>query len=155
MISDFMTLFLSNSGGQDKPESPVAQPTRSEVSKLVFPEDSGYKFELEDMLRASAEVLGKGSFGTSYKASLEDGPTIAVKRLKLGNAATEIAVFNKLMETISNFRHENVATPRAYYSGMDEQLLVYDYYDRGSMLSLLHGMNLILCTCIISVSFNK
>ncbi|KAK9081913.1 hypothetical protein Syun_030750 [Stephania yunnanensis] len=30
-------------------------------------------FDLEDLLRASAEVLGKGSVGTSYKAVLEEG----------------------------------------------------------------------------------
>ncbi|KAK9114836.1 hypothetical protein Syun_021633 [Stephania yunnanensis] len=39
-------------------------------------------FDLEDLLRASAEVLGKGSVGTSYKAVLEEGTTVVVKRLK-------------------------------------------------------------------------
>lgn len=33
-------------------------------------------------MRASAEVLGKGSYGTTYKAVLEDGTTVVVKRLK-------------------------------------------------------------------------
>ncbi|KAL0400923.1 UNVERIFIED_CONTAM: putative inactive receptor kinase [Sesamum latifolium] len=49
---------------------------------LVFLEDANPTFDLEDMLRASAEVLGKGTFGTSYKAILEDGTTVVVKRLK-------------------------------------------------------------------------
>lgn len=39
-------------------------------------------FDLEDLLRASAEVLGKGTFGTAYKAVLEAGIVVAVKRLK-------------------------------------------------------------------------
>jgi hypothetical protein len=40
-----------------------------EPSRLVFlGKGAGYNFDLEDLLRASAEVLGKGSVGTSYKA---------------------------------------------------------------------------------------
>ncbi|ERN04238.1 hypothetical protein AMTR_s00077p00144650 [Amborella trichopoda] len=53
-----------------------------EKNKLVFFEGCSYTFDLEDLLRASAEVLGKGSFGTAYKAVLEDGTTVVVKRLK-------------------------------------------------------------------------
>ncbi|KAI3706543.1 hypothetical protein L6452_24353 [Arctium lappa] len=40
------------------------------------------KFDLEDLLRASAEDLGKRTFGTAYKALLEMGFLVAVKRLK-------------------------------------------------------------------------
>ncbi|GJS56581.1 no exine formation 1 isoform 1 [Tanacetum coccineum] len=41
-----------------------------------------YGFDLEDLLGASTEVLGKGTFGTTYKAVLEMGFAVAVKRLK-------------------------------------------------------------------------
>ncbi|KAF2310715.1 hypothetical protein GH714_016534 [Hevea brasiliensis] len=54
----------------------------AERNKLVFFEGGIYSFDLEDLLRASAEVLGKGSVGTSYKAVLEEGTTVVVKRLK-------------------------------------------------------------------------
>ncbi|GKE85206.1 hypothetical protein Tco_1558948, partial [Tanacetum coccineum] len=43
----------------------------AEKNKLVFLEGSVYNFDLEDLLRASAEVLGKGSYGTAYKAILD------------------------------------------------------------------------------------
>ncbi|KAE8681460.1 putative Vicianin hydrolase [Hibiscus syriacus] len=39
-------------------------------SKLVFFEGCNLAFDLEDLLRASAEVLGKGTFGVTYKAAL-------------------------------------------------------------------------------------
>ncbi|KAI4334783.1 hypothetical protein L6164_013493 [Bauhinia variegata] len=51
----------------------------AERNKLVFFEGGIYNFNLEDLLRASAEILGKGSVGTSYKAVLEEGTTVVVK----------------------------------------------------------------------------
>lgn len=58
----------------------------SSERKLIFFEDSTATFDLEDLLRASAEVLGKDTFGTSYRARLGNGNTIMVKRLKDVNA---------------------------------------------------------------------
>ncbi|OEL25068.1 hypothetical protein BAE44_0013915, partial [Dichanthelium oligosanthes] len=40
------------------------------------------RFEIEDLLRALAEVLGSGNFGSSYKATLCEGPAVVVKRFK-------------------------------------------------------------------------
>ncbi|CAI9768179.1 unnamed protein product [Fraxinus pennsylvanica] len=43
--------------------------------KLVFIEGLNPDFHLKDMFRASVEVLGRETFGTSYKATLENGST--------------------------------------------------------------------------------
>ncbi|MCH94603.1 putative inactive receptor kinase, partial [Trifolium medium] len=89
-----------------------------------------------DLLRASAEILGKGTFGTTYKAALEDATTVAVKRLK------EVTVgkreFEQQMEVVGKIKHENVDTLRAYYYSKDEKLVVSDYYQQGSVSSILH-----------------
>lgn len=110
----------------------------AERNKLVFFEGSSYNFDLEDLLRASAEVLGKGSYGTTYKAVLEDGTTVVVKRLK------EVVVgkkdFEQQMEIIGRVsQHQNVIPLRAYYYSKDEKLLVFDYVPSGSLASVLHG----------------
>ncbi|XP_011076365.1 probable LRR receptor-like serine/threonine-protein kinase At1g12460 isoform X1 [Sesamum indicum] len=105
--------------------------------KLLFFEDSNATFELEDMLRASAEVLGKGTFGTSYKARLGYGNTIMVKRLKDVNATH--MEFQQHIEVIGRMRHGNVAELRAYYFSEEEVLLVYDYQNQGNLSALLHG----------------
>ncbi|KAJ0042114.1 hypothetical protein Pint_17835 [Pistacia integerrima] len=39
-------------------------------------------FDLDDSLRASTEVLGKGKLGSTYKATLELGSVVAVKKSK-------------------------------------------------------------------------
>ncbi|KAK6925928.1 Leucine-rich repeat [Dillenia turbinata] len=106
-------------------------------NRLVFFEGGNFAFDLEDLLRASAEVLGKGMFGTTYKAALEDGTTVVVKRLK------EVSIgrreFEQQMENVGRMKNEYVAELRAYYYSKDEKLMVYDYFSQGSVSSLLHG----------------
>ncbi|CAK9185099.1 unnamed protein product [Ilex paraguariensis] len=106
-------------------------------SRLVFFEGCNLAFDLEDLLRASAEVLGKGTFGTTYRAALEDATTVAVKRLKEGSVVRR--EFEQQMEVVGSIRHENVVALRAYYYSKDEKLMVYDYYSQGSMSTMLHA----------------
>ena len=120
------TLKTESSGSQDK------------NNKIVFFEGCNLAFDLEDLLRASAEILGKGTFGMTYKAALEDATTVVVKRLK------EVTVgkrdFEQQMEVVGKIKHENVDAVRAYYYSKEEKLIVYDYYQQGSVSALLHGM---------------
>lgn len=109
-----------------------------EKNRLFFFEGCSYSFDLEDLLKASAEVLGKGSYGTTYRAALEDGTAVVVKRLR------EVLVgkkeFEQQMEVLGRIgRHPNVMPLRAFYFSKDEKLLVYDYMPGGSLFSLLHG----------------
>ncbi|XP_019088677.1 PREDICTED: probable inactive receptor kinase At4g23740 isoform X2 [Camelina sativa] len=106
-------------------------------NRLSFFEGCNYSFDLEDLLRASAEVLGKGTFGTTYKAVLEDATSVAVKRLK--DVAAGKRDFEQQMEIIGGIKHENVVELKAYYYSKDEKLMVYDYFSQGSVASLLHG----------------
>ncbi|CAL5186682.1 unnamed protein product [Lathyrus oleraceus] len=106
--------------------------------KLVFFRNWGKVFGLEDLLRASAEVLGKGTFGTSYKAVLEVGPVVvAVKRLR--DVTISEREFKEKIERVGTMVHENLAPLRAYYYSRDEKLLVHDYLHMGSLSALLHG----------------
>ncbi|KAJ6969200.1 hypothetical protein NC653_036999 [Populus alba x Populus x berolinensis] len=109
---------LKGKGGRtEKPSKDFGSGVQeAEKNKLVFFEGCSCNFDLEDLLRASAEVLGKGSYGTTYKAILEEGMTVAVKS-----------------------RHPHVMPLRAYYYSKDEKLLVYDYAPSGSFFTVLHG----------------
>lgn len=109
------------------------------TKKLVFFGNGigGKMFDLEELLRASAEVLGKGTFGTAYKAVLEMGTVVAVKRLKdviLGEVE-----FKEKIEAVGAMEHENLVPLRAYYFSRDEKLLVFDYMPMGSLSAFLHG----------------
>lgn len=110
----------------------------AERNKLVFYDGCSYNFDLEDLLRASAEVLGKGSYGTTYKAVLEDGTTVVVKRLKEVVAGKKD--FEQQMEIIDRLGQDQSVVPlRAFYYSKDEKLLVYDYVLAGSLSAALHG----------------
>jgi len=118
--------------------SPYTAQPGFERGRMVFFE--GVKrFELEDLLRASAEMLGKGGFGTAYKAVLDDGNVVAVKRLKDASVGGK-REFEQHMELLGRLRHPNVVSLRAYYFAREEKLLVYDYMPNGSLFWLLHGM---------------
>ncbi|EOY20202.1 Protein kinase domain - like 10 [Theobroma cacao] len=129
---------ISGGGKSEKPNDFGSGVQEAEKNKLFFFEGCSYNFDLEDLLKASAEVLGKGSYGTTYKAALEEGTQVVVKRLK------EVAVgkreFEQQMEVLDRVgRHPNVMPLRAYYYSKDEKLLVYSYMPAGSLFSLLHG----------------
>ncbi|KAI3468650.1 hypothetical protein Pfo_025313 [Paulownia fortunei] len=126
--------------GELSPEKAISR-SQDASNKLVFFEGCNYAFDLEDLLRASAEVLGKGTFGTAYKAILEDATMVVVKRLKDVNVGKK--EFEQQMNLIGSIKHENVIELRAYYYSKDEKLMVYDYYSPGSVNSVLHGF--ILC----------
>ncbi|CAI8586047.1 unnamed protein product [Vicia faba] len=106
---------------------------------LVFVGNVTRKFSLDDLLRASAEVLGKGTFGTAYKAALEMGVTVAVKRLKDVTASER--EFKEKMEEVGKLVHEKLVPLRGYYYSRDEKLIVYDYMPMGSLSALLHANN--------------
>ncbi|KAK9114841.1 hypothetical protein Syun_021638 [Stephania yunnanensis] len=113
--------------------------------------DAGiYSFDLEDLLRASAEVLGKGSVGTSYKAVLEEGTTVVVKRLK--DVVVTKREFEVQMEGLRKVNHENIVPLRAFYYSKDEKLLVYDFMPAGSLSALLHGL---WYSLVIKVGYNR
>ncbi|CAI9276232.1 unnamed protein product [Lactuca saligna] len=129
-----LTAAVGGAGGAAKGKSGEVA-----TKKLVFFKKNKElgKFDLEDLLRASAEVLGKGTFGTAYKAVLEMGFAVAVKRLKDVTMADK--EFREKIEGVGAMDHENLVPLRAYYCNGEEKLLVYDYMPMGSLSALLHG----------------
>ncbi|XP_061368195.1 probable leucine-rich repeat receptor-like protein kinase At1g68400 [Gastrolobium bilobum] len=117
--------------------SPYPGQTGFEKGQMVFFEGMK-RFELEDLLRASAEMLGKGGFGTAYKAVLDDGSVVAVKRLRDAQIGGK-KEFEQQMEVLGRLTHPNIVSLRAYYFARDEKLLVSDYMPNGSLFWLIHG----------------
>ncbi|XP_071732621.1 probable inactive receptor kinase At4g23740 [Rutidosis leptorrhynchoides] len=122
---------------KDKGSEKLRSTSQRETGSLVFFEGSSLAFNLEDLFRASAEVLGKGTSGTTYKAALEDSSAVVVKRLQ--GVHVPRREFEQQMEIVGKTVHENVVPLRAYYYSKDEKLMVYDYFNQGSVSSMLHA----------------
>lgn len=114
----------------------VEEPERRE--ELEFFERNIAMFDLDDLLRASAEVLGKGQHGTTYKASLELSGVFAVKRVRNMNELGK-KEFIQQMQVLGKLRHDNLAKIISFYYSKDEKLVIYEYVPDGNLFQLLHG----------------
>nr|GME03291.1 probable leucine-rich repeat receptor-like protein kinase At1g68400 [Ipomoea batatas] len=94
-------------------------------------------FDLDDLLRSSAEVVGKGKLSTTYKATLEGGNVVAVKRLRQINSTSK-KEFIQQMQLLGNLNHENLVEIISFYYSRDEKLIIYEYIPHGSLHQLLH-----------------
>ncbi|PON91649.1 Tyrosine-protein kinase [Trema orientale] len=109
--------------------------------------DEGFGLDLEDLLRASAYVVGKSRSGIVYKVVAGGGKgsgvaatVVAVRRLSECDDATwKFKEFEYEMEAIGRVHHPNILALRAYYYASDEKLLVTDFIRNGSLYAALHG----------------
>ncbi|KAI0524503.1 hypothetical protein KFK09_003874 [Dendrobium nobile] len=101
--------------------------------------DKGFEFELDELLRASAYVLGKGGMGgIVYKVVLGNGVPVAVRRLGEGGGQ-RYKEFAAEAQAISKARHPNLVRLRAFYWAQDEKLLISDYISNGNLAAALRG----------------
>ncbi|KAK6920746.1 Leucine-rich repeat [Dillenia turbinata] len=107
-------------------------------SSLVLLTNSAVKeLKFEELLRAPAELLGRGKHGTVYKVILGNRMTLAVRRLRGWDIPKED--FKGRMQRMDRVRHPNVLPVMAFYCSKQEKLLVYEYQQKGSLFNLLHG----------------
>ncbi|CAK8560478.1 unnamed protein product [Lathyrus sativus] len=108
------------------------------IGELVMMNEEKGVFSMSDLMKASAEVLGNGGFGSSYKAVMSNGVAVVVKRTRELNAMGKDG-FDAEMKMIGRLHHWNVLTPLAFHYRKDEKLVISEYVPRGSLLYLLHG----------------
>ncbi|XP_010265781.1 PREDICTED: receptor protein kinase-like protein ZAR1 [Nelumbo nucifera] len=109
--------------------------------------DEGFGLELEDLLRASAYLVGKSRSGIVYKVVVGGGGggsgaatvKVAVRRLSECSGDWRLKEFESEVEAIGKVRHPNIVRLRAYYYAMDDKLLISDFIPNGSLYSALHG----------------
>lgn len=109
---------------------------------VCFEGCKGFK-KVEDLLKASAEMLGNGSVGATYKVVMEcgggggGGDEVVVKRVR--EKLRRMREVEGYLREIGGLRHGNVVSLRAYYYSKEELLLVFDFFPNGSLHNLLHG----------------
>nr|GMD26421.1 probable inactive receptor kinase RLK902 isoform X2 [Ipomoea batatas] len=107
--------------------------------RLIFiQDDEDAAYDLDDLLQAEAEVMGKDRLGTSYRVEMKTGKAVVVKRLKETTMSHE--EFDRRIEEIVklSMSHKNLLPLRAYYFSRNEKLLIFDHMPMGSLASHLH-----------------
>ncbi|MED6155816.1 hypothetical protein PIB30_008719 [Stylosanthes scabra] len=108
-------------------------------------EDRRNSFDLQGLLRASAEVLGSGSFGSTYKAMVLNNNSgkeeaMVVKRFRLMNNVGKHE-FYEHMRRLGSLSHPNLLPLVAFHYRKQDKFLVYDFGENGSLATHLHGRN--------------
>ncbi|KAL2236843.1 UNVERIFIED_CONTAM: putative LRR receptor-like serine/threonine-protein kinase [Sesamum indicum] len=106
--------------------------------KLYFVRNEWERFELEELLGASAEVLGSGSFGSSYKAVVFSGQAYVVRRFRQMNNVGK-KDFYEYMRRLGRLSHPNLLPLVAFYYRKEEKLLITQYVENGSLANKLHA----------------
>ncbi|OMP04702.1 hypothetical protein COLO4_09376 [Corchorus olitorius] len=101
------------------------------------PLDSQVNFDLDQLLKASAFLLGKSASGILYKVVLDNGEAVAVRRLGDGGGQ-RLKEFQTEVEAIGKIRHPNIVNLRAYCCSDDEKLIIYDYITNGDLTAAIH-----------------
>ncbi|KAK4431646.1 putative inactive receptor kinase [Sesamum alatum] len=139
--SDFSSSYNSSSPLHDlaldfSSLGSISRP-RKATQSLALISDFSSAFDVEDVFLASADLLGRGTCGSTYMVEMENGVKIVLKRLK--STIISEQAFKSQMKIVGNVRHDNVAALRAYYSSEHERLMLYDYYSDGRVHVFLHG----------------
>lgn len=101
--------------------------------------DKSLRFTAEELSRAPAEVLGRSSHGTSYKATLDNGHVLTVKWLREGLAKSK-KEFSREANKFAKIRHPNLIPLRGYYWGPreHEKLILSDFVSNRSLAGHLN-----------------
>ncbi|KAD4385342.1 hypothetical protein R6Q59_010392 [Mikania micrantha] len=95
------------------------------------------KIEMADLVNATRNfspdlIVGDGSFGLVYKASLSTGVTVAVKKLS-ADAFQGYREFQAEMETLGKIRHDNIVKFFGYCATGLDRILIYEFIEKGSL----------------------
>lgn len=125
--------LANSSGGSSNKKKNINEP------KLKFLKDNEKdKFELMDLLGGSAEILGSGLFGASYKTVLVNGKKMVVKRFKeMNNVGKE--EFQEHMSRLGKLKNGNLLPIVAYCYMEEEKLLLTQFVPNVCLSVHLHG----------------
>ncbi|XP_027359584.1 probable leucine-rich repeat receptor-like protein kinase At1g68400 [Abrus precatorius] len=107
------------------------------LGQLEFSNKKLPVFDLDDLLRASAEVLGRGNLGITYKATLESGTVVAVKRLSHMNEVSKKEFLHQ-MQLLGQMKHEHLVEIISFYYSEEQKLVIYELISDGTLFELLH-----------------
>ncbi|KAF9597170.1 hypothetical protein IFM89_016158 [Coptis chinensis] len=84
-------------------------------------------------------LVGEGSYGRVFSATLSTGESAAVKKLDPGNTQEPDSDFAAQLSTVSRLKHEHFVELLGYCLEANNRILIYQYATKGSLHDILHG----------------
>ncbi|CAH9071939.1 unnamed protein product [Cuscuta europaea] len=102
-------------------------------------------FSVEEVLKClvDSNIIGKGCSGIVYRANMDNGEVVAVKKLWPISAKTGFIhdSFSTEVRALGSVRHKNIVRFLGCCWNRKMRLLMFDYKPNGSLGSLLHERN--------------
>ncbi|XP_010525693.1 PREDICTED: probable receptor-like protein kinase At1g49730 isoform X2 [Tarenaya hassleriana] len=117
-------------------------PSPRPVLKLHEGNSSGFRrFNFKEMKKATGDfntMIGRGGFGTVYKAEFSDGFVGAVKRMdKVSKQAED--EFCREIELLARLHHRHLVALKGFCVKKNERFLIYEFMANGSLKDHLHS----------------
>ncbi|XP_057967245.1 calmodulin-binding receptor-like cytoplasmic kinase 3 [Malania oleifera] len=143
---DSGSLFEVNSASEKVPPSPLRvppSPSKFSMSPKLSRLGSVH-LNMNQVTKATRNFspslkIGEGGFGTVYKAQLQDGQFVAIKRAKKELFDTLRTEFSSEVELLAKIDHRNLVKLLGYIDKGNERLLITEYVPNGTLREHLDG----------------
>ncbi|XAR68710.1 Non-specific serine/threonine protein kinase [Bertholletia excelsa] len=115
--------------------SPTNESTHGKL--VMFSGDAGFVAGAQALLNKECEI-GRGGFGTVYKTVLQDGHSMAIKKLNVSSLTKSQEDFEREVKKLGKIRHPNLVALEGYYWTSSLQLIINEYVSGGSLYKHLH-----------------
>ena len=140
---------LNQKSDEDDDEEDDEEEKQQSEKQLVTVDAGERQLELETLLKASAYILGASGSSIMYKAVLEDGTVLAVRRVGECTSAERFKDFETQVRAIAKMVHPNLVRVRGFYWGSDEKLVIYEYVPNGSLANARYRKFQSLIKCFL------
>ncbi|KAI9094809.1 hypothetical protein K1719_026615 [Acacia pycnantha] len=131
-------------GDDDQRDSRMSAPIKHDPPKSAPPPIEVPALSLEELKEktdnfGSKALIGEGSYGRVYYATLNNGKAVAVKKLDVSSEDESNVEFLTQVSMVSRLRHDNFVELHGYCVEGNMRVLAYEFATMGSLHDILHG----------------
>ncbi|GAB4859069.1 PTI1-like tyrosine-protein kinase 3, partial [Ancistrocladus abbreviatus] len=121
----------------------VSAPVKTDVQKSAPPIEVP-ALSLDELQEktddfGSKALIGEGSYGRVYYATLDNGKAVAVKKLDVSSEPESNNEFLTQVSMVSRLKHEHFVELQGYCVEGNIRVLAYEFATMGSLHDILHG----------------
>ncbi|KAF8403931.1 hypothetical protein HHK36_012038 [Tetracentron sinense] len=132
-----------NAYGNERGELRGSNAVKSGAPQKVLPIETP-ALSLDELKRLTSNfgakaLIGEGSYGRVFYATLSTGQAAAIKKLDASSTQEPDSDFAAQLSTVSRLKHEHFVELLGYCLEADNRILAYQFATMGSLHDVLHG----------------